>query len=335
MRAFIFGIGGGGDIVSALLPFTYYKRLGYEVLLGSIVWERYVEDPLPGPICFEDLENSVMVNQCVYKVTKGTYAIRGGRKIIPQIVRLVKALNINEAYGICNKSGAKGLYNCLKDFVSKEKIDLIIGVDAGGDVLAKGCEETLGSPLIDFISLASLVELEKEGYRVLLGVIGGGSDGELSHDYFLKRISEVALIGGLVDIKGYDVESSLLVERVLSEVNTEASKIPLYAFKGSYGELTIRNGTRKVFVTPTSAVMFFIDPIKLAMTTPLYDLVKNSTSLEEANSSLNEVGIYTEYNFEIDLYSKFGLNASNVSGEEVNKIRTEGKKRLGGIRIKC
>lgn len=30
----------------SIIAFTYYKRLGYEVLLSSIVWERYVEDPL-------------------------------------------------------------------------------------------------------------------------------------------------------------------------------------------------------------------------------------------------------------------------------------------------
>lgn len=81
--------------------------------------------------------------------------------------------------------------------------------------------------------------------------------------------------------------------------------------------------------------MFFLDPIKVAETTPLYDLVRGSSSLEEANKRLNEVGIYTEYNFEIDLYKKFGVHASNASKDDINKIREEGRRRLGRITIKC
>ncbi|AAK42522.1 DUF1152 domain-containing protein [Saccharolobus solfataricus] len=335
MKAFVFGIGGGGDVVSAIVAYNYLRKLGYDVLLGSVVWERYVEDPIPGPICFDNIRNGVLVNQGLYKVNRDTYAIRGNRRVVPQLVRAVRALNLGEAYGICNKDGVIGLYSSLKEFVNKEKIDLIVGVDAGGDVLAKGCEETLGSPLIDFISLASLVKLEEDGYNVMLGVIGSGSDGELQYDYFLKRISEIASLNGLLDIKGYDRETANLVGRILNEVTTEASKIPFDAFKGLYGEITIRNGTRKVLVTPISAVMFFLDPIKIAETSPLYSLVKDSISIDDAKKNLNEVGIYTEYNFEEDLYNEFGLNASHASAYDVDRIRVEGKRKLGGVKIKC
>ncbi|WP_338603610.1 DUF1152 domain-containing protein [Sulfolobus tengchongensis] len=335
MKAFIFGIGGGGDVVSALIAYNYMKKLGYEVLLGAVVWERYVEDPLPGPICYNDLRNAVPINDSIYEVKIDTYAVRANKRIIPQLVRVISSLNFIKAYGICINYGVKGLYSSLKDFINKEQIDVVIGVDAGGDVLAKGCEDTLGSPLIDFISLASLVKLEEEGYRVTLGVIGSGSDGELPHDYFLRRISEIASLNGLLDIKGYDKETANLVERVLSNVNTEASRIPFEAFRGLYGEVNIRNGTRRVFVSPISAVMFFLDPIKVVETSLLYELVKDSSSIDDANRNLNEVGIYTEYDFENDLYRKFGLNAPYVSADEINRIKTEGKKRLGGIKIKC
>ncbi|MEM0362993.1 MAG: DUF1152 domain-containing protein [Sulfolobaceae archaeon] len=48
-------------------------------------------------------------------MNENTYAIRGNKKVIPQITRLVNALNIDNAYGICNKLGSNGLYKCLKD----------------------------------------------------------------------------------------------------------------------------------------------------------------------------------------------------------------------------
>ncbi|MEM4767695.1 MAG: DUF1152 domain-containing protein [Saccharolobus sp.] len=63
--------------------------------------------------------------------------------------------------------------------------------------------------------------------------------------------------------------------------------MPLDAFNVAYGEISIRNGTRKV--SPLSAVMFFLDSIKVAETIPLYDLVRGSSFLEEVNKRLNEV----------------------------------------------
>ena len=45
--------------------------------------------------------------------------------------------------------------------------------------------------------------------------------------------------------------------------------------------------------------------------------------------------MYIEYNFEIDLYKKFGVHASNISKDDINKIREEGRRRLRRITIKC
>ncbi len=324
MKAFIFGIGGGGDILSALLPYVYYRRLGYEVKLGAVVWERYVEDPLPGPICKEDLVNFDEINDYVYKVTSNSYAIRGGLKVVPQLVRVLKVVS-DYGYAICNKGGDLGMTKALNDLVDKEKFDIVIGVDAGGDVLANGDEKGLGSPLIDSISLASLVSIK---VRSILGIIGAGSDGELEHDYVLKRISEIAKIEGLLDSKGIDKEVAKLMEEALKIVNTEASRIPFEAFHGLYGEVKIRNGTRNVYVTPTSSIMFFVDPKKLAQISGIYKIVAGSKSLDEANEKFHEHGIYTEYDFEKDLFEKFGFSSRNAKYDDLQKIREEGISRL-------
>lgn len=323
MKILVFGIGGGGDALSAIVPWNYYRKLGHEVKIGAVIWERYVEDPIPGPICKEDLRNFKEINDVVYEVYQNTYAIRGGRKVVPQLVRVLSVIN-DYGYAICNKFGDIGMIQGLKDLIEKEKFDLIVGVDAGGDVLANGDEKNLSSPLIDSISLSALANLD----NTLLGIIGAGSDGELDYEYVLKRISEVAKLGGLIDAKGIDSDTAKIIEKALMVVNTEASKIPYEAFKGAYGEVTIRNGTKKVYVTPVSAVMFFIDPKKLAEISGIYKIVKNSRSLEEANEKFHKYGIYTEYDFEKDLYEKFGLNADKASGEDIRRIRKEGSERL-------
>ncbi|AEE95042.1 conserved hypothetical protein [Acidianus hospitalis W1] len=324
MKAFVFGIGGGGDILSALLPYVYYKRLGYEVKLGAVVWERYVEDPLPGPICKEDLVNFEEINDYVYKVRSNSYAIRGDLKVVPQLMRVLKVVN-DYGFAICNKGGDIGMSEALNDLIDKEKFDLVIGVDAGGDVLANGGEKGLGSPLIDSISLASLVSLK---VKSILGIIGAGSDGELDYEYILRRISEVAKIGGLLDSKGIDNDVANLMGEALKIVNTEASRIPFEAFHGLYGEVKIRNGTRKVYVNPVSSVMFFLDPKKLAQISGIYKIVAGSRSLDEANEKFHRYGIYTEYDFEKDLFEKFGFNSRNATYDELQRIREEGISRV-------
>ncbi|ARM75146.1 DUF1152 domain-containing protein [Acidianus manzaensis] len=323
MKILAFGIGGGGDALSTLIPWTYFRKLGHEVKIGAVIWERYVEDPLPGPICEEDLRNFEKINDSVYLVTDKSYAVRSGRKIVPQLMRVLSLIN-DFGYAICNKNGDIGMAKGLIDLMNKENFDLVVGVDAGGDVLANGDEEGLGSPLIDSISLSCLVKIEKS----MLGIIGAGSDGELEYNYILKRISEIAKIGGLIDSKGIDVDTANLMEKALKIVNTEASKIPLDAFKGLYGEVKIRNGTRKVFVTPVSSIMFFVDPKKLAEISGIYKIVKDSNSLEEANEKFHKHKIYTEYDFEKDLYEKFGLNASNTTKSDIEILRKKGIERI-------
>ncbi len=328
MKALIFGAGGAGDVISCVLAMEYYRKLGYETLIGSIIWERYVIDPVPGPINFEELRNAVRINDCVFLLNTDTFANRAGNIVTPTLVKVIRSLNLQKGYALNNRLGPRHLANCIEGLVRKEGIDLVIGVDAGGDMMTRGDEETIMSPLIDAISLAALYILRQVGINAILGVIGCGSDGELGHDYFLKLVSEIARGGGLIDIKGYDLNTASKVKLILEDAESEASRIPLEAFFGLYGEVKIRKNTRNVFVTPASAVMFFLDPVKVFEMNKLAGLVLNASSLDEANMLLNRNSIYTEYDFEKDIFKAFGLNARNIDGETIRKIRTEGKRRL-------
>ncbi|MBP1357301.1 MAG: DUF1152 domain-containing protein [Sulfolobus sp.] len=334
MRALIIGIGGGGDVVSAYVAYEYYKRMGYETSLGAVIWERYVEDPLPGPICYDSLYNFQKINDSVYIVRGDTYAIRGNRKVIPQIARVLSVLK-EKGYGICIRKGPYYTFIDLYEAIKKENFDLVVGVDAGGDVLAKGCEDTLRSPLTDFTMLYILAKLKEKGINSVLGVIGAGSDGELDHDYVLKRISEIASNDGLLDIKGIDKEMNKTLDKILEVANTEASRIPVEAFRGYYGMKLLRGGRKKAKVDPTTAVMFFLDPTIVASTSPLLKLFNNVKDIDELDETLRSNGIYSEYFFEKDLFRKFGLDTPNAPPEEVEKIEKEGITRVGKPKIDC
>ena len=333
-RALVVGIGGGGDAVSAIVAKRYLERTGYEVVLGAVVWERYVVDPYPGPICSDDLVNFRPVSRSLYWVNKDTEAVRGPNmvKVVPQLARISRALG-TKGLGICLRYAPGGLSEEIMDFLESQGIDLFVGVDAGGDVLAKGCEEGLASPLIDFVMLSVMERLERKGVNVQLGVIGLGSDGELDPNYLLRRIAEIASIGGLLDIKGYDVETYSLVSKVLEHVETEASRLPWLAFRGLYGNVEIRNGLRKVNVTPITSTMFFLKPSAVAKTSPLFEAVKDTETLEEARRRMNSVGIFTEYDLEIELFKL--TKGKRARTDDITRVREEGRKALGGVKLKC
>lgn len=130
--------------------------------------------------------------------------------------------------------------------------------------------------------------------NVQLSVIGLGADGELKPDYLLQRISKIASLNGLIEILGFDESSASVIERVLEVTVTEASALPLKAFRGLYGEVPIRNGKRRVFVSPLTSVMFSFKPIVVASISKLYEAVRDSSSLEEANEALHRLGLITE-----------------------------------------
>lgn len=51
----VIGIGGGGDVVGSTITYSLAVNEGKEAVLGAVLWERYVNDVVPGPIRFRNL----------------------------------------------------------------------------------------------------------------------------------------------------------------------------------------------------------------------------------------------------------------------------------------
>lgn len=136
MNSLVLGAGGGGDVVSALLPYERIRRRGERVTLGAVLWERRVEDPVPGPICTNDLREAQVINERVAILGPNSFAVRGGRKVKPQAARVAQVLGIN-VVSFCISGGVSGLYRDIMEIANMLGIDQVIGVDAGGDILAE------------------------------------------------------------------------------------------------------------------------------------------------------------------------------------------------------
>ncbi len=199
--------------------------------------------------------------------------------------------------------GVQGVVAGVERAIEELQTDLLVGLDVGGDSLAQGTEPGLRSPLADSVMLAGFVELEKRGYRVLWGVFGYGSDGELTVDEIEAALSILASAGGLLGAWSLTPKTAAELEAAIKTVPTEASAIPVQGFRGASGESGIRDGSRRVKLTPLSALTFFISATKLfeALSRPA-QAVYGSSSLDQANDALHAIGIKTELDSEREYY---------------------------------
>lgn len=320
-RSVIFGAGGGGDVVSAyvlceLLKSTY--GVG-ECLPGAVLWERWVVDPYPGPVP-RHLVRGARVSRCVY-VNPGTYVLRSGRVVRPTAVAVAEVAGV-EVPAATLEYGALGIRECFEELVAEGwRVAL---VDVGGDVLARGGEEGLWSPLADSLSLAAASEVGAP-----LVVLAPGADGELSPDYVVSRVAEVQALGGLYGVVGLWVDLVEVYERVLPRVASEASRVPYAALRGWVSGVSMRGGSRRAYVGPLSLVGFVMSSRAVAEVSPLPRAVASSRSLAEAWRALNSMGVVTELDLEVELAKLVGCGRV-ASGEDYLRAREVARRRVRG-----
>lgn len=320
-KALFFAVGGGGDIVLTTVLALSYERCGGTAFIGGIVWERYIVDPFPGPIHLSEFKNVRAEHNNYIVVNPESYVIRNGRIVIPQAIRVSKAIN-REMYVFDIFNGPKSLATALKDFIEFKGIDHVIGVDVGGDSIATGFEDSLWSPLADAISVAALAHLS----NAYLALASPGADGELDVEYILARIARLAKFNGLIG--GYvighkDIE---LLEALTKYTVSEASVAALKAFKGEYGTYYIRSGSRKATISPLSLVIFILG-VSIVARDSIARFIYDVNSINEAREILNALNIYTELDFEEDLYKEI-LAGAKIEEIDLNSIRERGRQRL-------
>jgi hypothetical protein len=294
-RALVIGVGGGGDIVGALAAARYLEFCGLECVLGGLSWERFVFDPVPGPRRLSEVENVRVLHPHAWLANPRSCTRTGvffaESKMAAVLGREVLLIDIN--------GGVKGAVAAVESAVKEFKSDLIVGLDVGGDSLARGDEPGLRSPLADSVMLAAFVALERRGYTTLWGVFGYGSDGELTVDQIEVALSKVAAAGGLLGGCSLTPKVAAEIEEVIKTVPTEASAIPVRCFRGAWGESKIRGGQRSVKMTPLTVLTFFMSATTLfeSLSCPA-QAVFDTASLEQANDALHAIGIRSELDLE-------------------------------------
>ena len=319
----VLSTGGGGDVATALLYARIASSENARAVILALPWERYVKDPCPGPI---ELESFIGVEMLSYTALARyeCLAERCARVFTPTVCKAARlSAAATPVYILDGWGGEIGIRRGIEEAASIHGCEAILAVDVGGDVLAQGCEENLWSPLGDSLGLAAAVST---GLDTKLLVQGLGADGELSEEELLRIIAGLARRGALIWSRGINRKELQVLEEITSYIHTEAGRIPILGFRGYFGEHRIRGGTRIVSVDiyKTCAVILEAEPV-YELSLPAR-LVRNTTSLEEAHRRLNDAGIYTELDLEIDLHKIIELG--ELSPSKVIEVRRNGRTRL-------
>ena len=297
-RAIVLGIGGGGDIVGTLPTARLTELFGEEAIIGGVAWERVVFDPQPGARTLEEVEGARPVHETVWWAGGDTRTRTGVRFTEAKVAESRE----RDTLLVTVRKGPKALAEGRVETAHQLNADRIIGIDVGGDAIATGKEPGLRSPLCDSILVAALAEA---GLKVpsALGILGYGSDAELSPQEIDQNVSELAAAGGFLGAWGITANVAKEMDTLAKAVGTEASALPIECFKGSQGQRAIRNGTCSVQLSPVCAVTIYLDPRTVVdRNTSIAHTVMEASSQEEANDLLHSrKGIRTELDLEREM----------------------------------
>ncbi len=290
--ALVLGIGGGGDVVGTLPTSRYLRLLGIRTLVGGLTWERYVNDPEPGPRKMEEIVEIKRLSATVGLAnarTRTTKGIRFTESVVAEVLG-------EETVLVDLNRGVQGTIDGLNEAIEQLGVDLFVGVDVGGDVLAEGSEESVHSMLADSMVLASMVNLK---VPTLLGVLGCGTDGELSFEQFNQQVARIAGYGGFLGARGLTPDDLKVLDEVIPKTKTESSALAVKAARGLQGEIEIREGRRKTMLTPMSAMTLYLDPrVVFDRINGVAKELVPTRSLEEAQGVLERLGVPSELTYE-------------------------------------
>ncbi|MEM4201777.1 MAG: DUF1152 domain-containing protein [Candidatus Hadarchaeum sp.] len=290
--AMVVGIGGGGDIIGAIPTSRYLRWLGTNTILGGLTWERYVNDPEPGPRKMEEIVDIELLSPTVglaNERTRTTKGIKFTESVVAEVLQeRTLLIDLNQ--------GVKGVIDGLNEAMRKLGVDLFVGIDVGGDVLGDGQEKGLHSMLADSMMLSAMANLE---VPTVLGVLGCCMDGELNFDEFNRQLAKIAALGGLLGARCLTPEDIEILEKIIPRTKTEASLLAVKAAQGLTGEVEIRGGRCKVQVTPMSALTFYFDTrIVFENISKVAKALVPTKSLDEANEILKRENLPSELEFE-------------------------------------
>ncbi len=283
MKRLIVAAGGGGDaLAAAMLNTALYGDEDQAVIL-TYAWDRLLIDPVPGPRCAHDFAGLETVTRSVRSVPATARPIAPAGSTLPRL-----AAELPQTFALLEpQHGVEGVTNQLEELIAHLKPESIDLLDVGGDILARGDEPTLKSPLADALTLAACCRVDAP---VRLLVAGPGLDGELSADDLRPLLGPV--------VHTFTAEDAATIGSVLEWHPSEATGMLAATARGVRGTCEVRDAGLLVPLTEASPQLCEVDLDEALSHNTLARSIMTTTTLDEVEAHSHEICGFSEIDYE-------------------------------------
>jgi hypothetical protein len=254
-----------------------------QAVILTYAWDRLLVDPAPGPRGPADFTGLSPLTTSVRSVPAAARPIAPAGSTLPQL-----AAELPHTFALIDPHhGVEGITRQLNELIgllAPSSIDLL---DVGGDILARGDEPTLKSPLADALTLGACCQVNAP---VRLLVAGPGLDGELPLD-------EVrSLLGPLIHT--FNAEDAERVSSVLEWHPSEATGMLAATARGTRGICEVRDAGLPIPLTDAGPTVHEVDLDDALNRNQLARAILNTTTLDQAEAHSREICGYSEIDYE-------------------------------------
>lgn len=280
------GAGGGFDVYAAL-P------------LAIALWNRGVAAHLAN-LSFTPLEMLDLDAWLAPDVALVAPTTNGPEDYFPErtLARWLDAHNLPSTVYAFAKTGAKPLRAAYRHLAGHLGIDAVVLVDGGTDILMRGDEAGLGTPVEDITSLTAVAGLDVP--VKLVSCLGFGIDAYhgVVHSQVLENIAAVDRDGGYLgalSIPGASREAVLYRDAVADAQRATPMRPSIVqgqiaaATRGAFGDVqfTRRTAGSTLFVNPLMATYFTVDLVSLANRCLYRDRIEQTVDMHQVAAHID------------------------------------------------
>jgi hypothetical protein len=254
-----------------------------QAVILTYAWDRLLIDPVPGPRAPDNFTGLAPLTPAVWTVPAEARPIAPAGSTLPRL-----AAELRHTFALIDaRHGVEGVTRQLEDLAadfSPESIDLL---DVGGDILARGDEPTLKSPLADAVTLAACCQVNAP---VRLLVAGPGLDGELPLDELRGILGPLAHT-----LTAKDVEP---ISSVLEWHPSEATGMLAATARGVRGTCEMRDAGLPVPLTDEGPTVHEVNLDEALTRNQLARAILTTATLDEVEAHSREICGYSEIDYE-------------------------------------
>ncbi|MEU3725685.1 DUF1152 domain-containing protein [Streptomyces sp. NPDC031705] len=278
-RRLLIAAGGGGDAITAAMVHAALYGADTPALVLTYAWERLVVDPVPGPRRATDFHGTEPAAPDLALVTPATRPVAPAGSLLPRLSgELRPRLGLLDPYG-----GTLGLARQIAAAARWCRADRIDLVDVGGDIVARGDEPTLRSPLGDALAVAAVAAT---GLPATVYVAGPGLDNEVPLTALLPRLGDPLFT--------LDAAHTGVVSGVFGWHPSEAGALLVAAARGLRGVCGTRDAPQPVHLDAPAAGVHRLTLDRVLALSPLARALAGTTGLEEAEEASRAVCGFSE-----------------------------------------